>query len=187
MLDDTKKDPFGNVLRPSPACDESETLSWKPPKLNTPIQSKHEDLRVLLSAFRGNPRFYQLLAKMAEIHEAKNQDYGDGDPLGNFYRSSDVGVEPFKGVLVRLSDKWTRICTLAKKVDARGEVKEESIIDTLIDMANYAIIAATIFEREYGHENRKEADGADCDGNCSKNACGPECPSYSASGGGDRG
>lgn len=92
----------------------------------------------------GHPMFYELLEKMADIHSVKNQDYGGGNPLGNFLESQKFGIDPFTGILVRLSDKWSRICSLAKKKNMAGAVKDESIEDTLIDLANYAILALVV-------------------------------------------
>ena len=92
----------------------------------------------------GHPVFYELLQKMADIHSVKNQDYGQGNPLGNFMESQKFGINPFMGVLVRMSDKWSRVCSLVNKANMEGEVKDESIEDTLIDLANYAILALVI-------------------------------------------
>jgi Domain of Unknown Function (DUF1599). len=52
------------------------------------------------------------------------------------------GVHPFEGVLVRMSDKWARINSLVKH--GTSEVRDESIEDTLVDLANYAFIAVLI-------------------------------------------
>jgi len=89
----------------------------------------------------GHPMFHQLVKEMRKIHDQKNADYGNGNPLGNFLEAEDFGVDAFRGVLVRLSDKYTRIKSLVKKEKMEGEVKDESIEDTLLDLANYAIIA----------------------------------------------
>ena len=90
----------------------------------------------------GHPMFHQLLEKMGEIHDKKNYDYGGGEMLGNFMEAKKIGVDPFKAVLVRMTDKYARICSLAKRGTA--EVEDESIEDTLIDMANYCLLAIVI-------------------------------------------
>ena len=91
----------------------------------------------------GHPTFYELLLKMAQIHEIKNKGYGIGNPLGNFMMCESFGVPAWKGCLVRMSDKWARLCNLTQKMDDPNyadAVNMEGIEDTLIDLANYSII-----------------------------------------------
>ena len=94
----------------------------------------------------GHPMFHQLLEKMREIHNAKNADYGDGKQLGNFMEAEDFGVEAWRGALVRLSDKYSRVKSLAKRINQEGEVKDESFEDTLIDLANYALLTLVLYK-----------------------------------------
>lgn len=97
----------------------------------------------------GHPRFYALLERMAEVHSAKNRDYaGDSDPLRNLRQCQDAGVDPWVGVIVRLTDKMDRLKSFAK---ARTyAVKDEGIADTLIDMANYSLLCLILFEESDG-------------------------------------
>lgn len=105
----------------------------------------------------GHPMFYELLNRMAEIHIRKNQDYGDGHPLGNFMGVKPLGVDPLTGVLVRMSDKWSRLCTLHKKGGV-GQVKEESMVDTLIDLACYSLLAIIVMtETQSSQEVKPQA------------------------------
>jgi hypothetical protein len=91
-------------------------------------------------------KFLRLLCKMRELHDAKGADYGDGtDAYSNFRRSSRLGVPPLVGCLVRLSDKFERVIQLSKH---KAQVKDESIVDTLIDLANYALIAIILYDEE---------------------------------------
>lgn len=94
----------------------------------------------------GHPRFHELLEEMREIHNAKNADYGDGKQLGNFMEAEGFGIDPFLAVLIRLSDKYSRIKSLCKRANQEGAVKDESIKDTLIDLANYSLLAIIIKE-----------------------------------------
>jgi len=104
----------------------------------------------------GHPEFYDLIIKMCEIHSIKNKGYGLGDPLGNFMESKRFGVEPWKGALVRLSDKVSRLYNLAAKKDNpeyADAVKMESLEDTLIDLANYALLCLILLRRENTDKN----------------------------------
>ena len=93
-----------------------------------------------------NPRFHELLKEIAELHDMKNSDYATSDdPLSNFKECVKFGVPAWKGCLVRISDKYSRITHLAQKPPA---VKSESIVDTLKDMATYCLICVLLFEEE---------------------------------------
>ena len=78
--------------------------------------------------------FKDVLEKMHEIYARKNADYGNS--FSKSYEEFGL-VSP----VIRLSDKVERLKTLCNK-DA--QVKDESIIDTLIDIAVYAVL--TILE-----------------------------------------
>lgn len=93
----------------------------------------------------GDPRFYALLEEIAELHSRKNHDYAKTtEPLSNFNRAKDLGVEPWRGVLIRMSDKWSRIEQLAG-----GKIaKNESLRDSLVDLAVYALIDVLLLEDE---------------------------------------
>jgi hypothetical protein len=92
----------------------------------------------------GDPRFYQLLEEIAELHSRKNHDYAKTtEPLSNFTRSAAFGVEPWRGILVRMSDKWSRLEQLAS-----GKTpKNESMRDTLIDLSVYSLLCILLHEQ----------------------------------------
>ncbi len=96
--------------------------------------------------YHGHPDFYKLLKKMGEIHDKKNHDYSEGqkDPFSNFRMCEAFGIPAWKGCLVRISDKYSRIVQLSTK---KAEVKDESIEDTLMDLSCYALICI-ILRRE---------------------------------------
>ena len=78
----------------------------------------------------------ELCYGLHELYERKNADYGDS--FGKSY-------EEFGPVMsaIRLSDKLNRFKALIK---GRQRVNDESVRDTLIDLANYAIM--TIVEMD---------------------------------------
>ncbi len=91
----------------------------------------------------GDPRFYALLDEIAELHSSKSHDYTPADdPLANFKRSERLGVPAWKGALVRLGDKWARVEQLANG----KQPKNESLRDTLIDSAVYALLCVLLLE-----------------------------------------
>lgn len=93
----------------------------------------------------GHPRFYQILEEMAELHAAKNADYGgDLDPLLNLREVEKVGIPAWKGVIVRLTDKMSRLQSYARK--ETFAVKDEGLKDTFKDMAIYAVLGMILFE-----------------------------------------
>jgi len=92
---------------------------------------------------RRNPKFDALLREIERLHESKNHDYAqNADPLSNLRRASAFGIDPVLGVLVRLSDKWSRIEQLAS-----GKTpKHESLRDSLIDNAVYSLLAVVLLD-----------------------------------------
>lgn len=82
-------------------------------------------------------RHKELCDKIHSLYKKKNHDYGDS--FGQSFR--DFG--PLAG-LIRMEDKFNRLKTLVRGEDQ--QVEDESIMDTLMDLANYAIM--TLLEME---------------------------------------
>tara|TARA_R110002020_G_scaffold2471_1_gene11561 strand:- start:457 stop:876 length:420 start_codon:yes stop_codon:yes gene_type:complete len=99
-------------------------------------------------------RFEELLEDMKKIHDKKRHDYANEDDIfANFRHSELAGIPSWKGTAIRLGDKFSRLMEFAKK--GTLEVKDESIKDTLLDLANYALITHILYE-EVQEENRLE-------------------------------
>jgi hypothetical protein len=80
-----------------------------------------------------NPFTYsQILTRMHKTHERKNHDYGDAAYQG--YKK--FGPTYF---LVQLHNKLSRLESLTAP-GTETQVKDESIDDTLLDLANYAVM-----------------------------------------------
>lgn len=84
-------------------------------------------------------------AKLMEITRAKNSDYtgASDDPFANFQQIGSLVQLPNVveiGFLTRMSDKISRIGSFVTK--GMLSVKDESIEDTLFDLANYCILFA---------------------------------------------
>lgn len=76
-------------------------------------------------------RFKDIIDSMLDLYKKKNSDYGN-----SFEQSLDE--EGLSASRIRLGDKWNRFKELSKNKTA--QVNNESVRDTLIDMANYAIL-----------------------------------------------
>lgn len=72
-----------------------------------------------------------------KLYERKNHDYGD-----SFHQT--FAEEGMAMARIRLGDKLSRFKTLSR--GGEQKVNDESIRDTLIDLANYAIM--TVLEME---------------------------------------
>ena len=95
----------------------------------------------------GHPQFYDLLKQMADLHSRKSHDYaGTSDPLKNLRACERLNLDPFLGVLVRLQDKWSRLEEFVKS--GQLMVKNESVIDTLMDNAVYSLLAIILYQEQ---------------------------------------
>lgn len=90
----------------------------------------------------GHPEYLKLLDEMRALHVKKAADYGRGeDPLANCRASADFGVPAWVGVVMRANDKMHRI----KSFLQNGKLENESVEDSLKDLAAYALIALVLF------------------------------------------
>lgn len=81
--------------------------------------------------------------RLIDITRAKNADYtaGSEDPFANFARvEQNETCSTETGFLVRMTDKFMRIQSFVKLGVLK--VKDESVEDTLLDLANYCILLA---------------------------------------------
>jgi hypothetical protein len=77
-----------------------------------------------------------------EISKKKNADYtgGNDNPFSNFTSVENLGIKTEQGFLTRMMDKMARIGSYVSKGEL--QVKDESVIDTLRDLANYSCLLA---------------------------------------------
>lgn len=85
----------------------------------------------------------ELIDYLHNLYITKNHDYGDS--VHDTYVK--YGLTSF---LVRIEDKLNRARTLSQKEDLL--VKSEKIEDTLLDMANYAILAVIELQTQQDKE-----------------------------------
>ena len=88
----------------------------------------------------GNKEKHKAITlELNDLYARKNQDYGDSFHLS--YLEEGMAM-----ARIRLGDKLNRFKSLTKSNSQ--EVKDESIRDTLIDLANYAIMTIMEIDRE---------------------------------------
>lgn len=87
-------------------------------------------------------RHKEICTYLSKLYEIKNKDYGD-----SFAKSFDEYGMTMP--CIRLEDKLNRLKALTVKNQSQ-QVKDESIEDTLMDLANYAIM--TIIELQIKEE-----------------------------------
>ena len=85
-------------------------------------------------------RFEKITKEMHDLYLIKNKNYGDSF-------SKQFKEYGLTSVCIRLEDKLNRLKSLNKQ-GVKANIDDESIKDTLIDLANYSILA--IMEMQEG-------------------------------------
>jgi len=94
-----------------------------------------------------NREFDDLLDELKMLHDAKNHDYATAEnPYKNLEEVLSIGIEPWRGIVIRLMDKFERV----KQYCVNGElaIKSEGLEDTLKDIAVYSSLAVILFRKE---------------------------------------
>lgn len=86
--------------------------------------------------------FKEIVDDMLEIYKRKNADYGDSFSI--------VREEYPNAILIRLSDKLERLKTIMET--NKQNVTDESIKDTLKDLANYCILELIEMELDEAYD-----------------------------------
>ena len=94
--------------------------------------------------------FSNILKEIQAMHDKKQADYGKtNDPFANVRASEDFGIPGWVGCMTRATDKLKRL-----QAAARGQnLVNESIEDSLLDLATYTIIALCLFRESNGTGN----------------------------------
>jgi len=94
------------------------------------------------------PEQKQQIERMLELMRttmvAKGNDYAGVDTLANFRAVNSIGISTPKSIFVRLSDKYQRLARFLSTDDL--QVTDERIEDTLLDLANYAVLLSVAFK-----------------------------------------
>lgn len=108
--------------------DVSNSLSLEEAEILYNIIQELNDMRHIFGSESGE--FRDITNSMIQTYQAKNQDYGNSFEK-SLYKFGLVAS------IIRLSDKMNRIESLSQ---TKAKVESESIEDTLLDLANYAIM-----------------------------------------------
>ena len=93
----------------------------------------------------NSARFHEILGELGALHDKKQRDYGRaGDPFANVRASEEWGIAPWVGAMVRLNDKVRRLQVAAQG----GTLVNESVEDSMRDIAVYSVIALVLWEQE---------------------------------------
>ena len=93
-------------------------------------------------------RHTQICDKLNEIYIKKNIDYGNS--FGNMFQK--LGII---SAITRMGDKYYRLESLCTKSKEEILVKDENIVDTLHDIANYAIMSIIELELKEKSDSNK--------------------------------
>ena len=86
-----------------------------------------------------------ILDNMKSVYEAKDNDYSaTGLPMGNLRKCEDADIDAWRGCLVRIGDKMSRLENFLKEKEYL--IISEKAEDTVIDLANYAILMSCLIE-----------------------------------------
>lgn len=100
--------------------------------------------------------------KARAISQAKNNDYSAPDSraedpyavFANFMQAERLNIcSVEQGFLVRLSDKFSRLCNLLRPGHEQS-VMDEKIEDTLLDTVNYLLLLAGYLRTKQGIEKK---------------------------------
>lgn len=92
----------------------------------------------LENKFTSSDTARKILKQMLNTYEAKDNDYSStGLPMGNLRKCEDAGIEAWRGCLVRMGDKMSRLENFINQNEYKVSEKAE---DTIIDLANYSIL-----------------------------------------------
>ena len=76
----------------------------------------------------------------------KGHDYAGLDTLANFKEVNRIGIDTPRSIFVRLSDKYMRLTRFLNTDELK--VTDEQIEDTLLDLANYAVLMSVAFKEK---------------------------------------
>lgn len=96
----------------------------------------------------NTPPFEDILVELDEMQKRKGADYGtETDPLADIRSSEKFGIPAWVNAVLRIQQKMYRMMSFVR----RGNLINESVEDSLIDLVVYGIHALRLYRehREY--------------------------------------
>lgn len=93
------------------------------------------------------PSFVDIMAELNEMQLRKGNDYGtETDSLADIVSSKEFGIDPWLNAIVRINSKIARL----KSYVIKGALSNESVDDSMVDIAVYAIHAIRLYRESTG-------------------------------------
>lgn len=106
------------------------------------VQNKCSDFTPAIMEKSDLDRFKDITSEMKDIYEIKNKNYGNSF-------SEQFKEYGLTSVCIRLDDKIRRLKSLNKQmISGNVNVDDESVRDTLVDLANYAILTVIELDKQ---------------------------------------
>ncbi|MHA1754293.1 MAG: hypothetical protein ACTSYR_02120 [Candidatus Odinarchaeia archaeon] len=118
------------------------------------LQNKYiKQFTELIKNFKGHPDYPKVLLELLEVHSKKSNDYAnEKNPFSNIELCEKVNFPAWKGVIIRLGDKYSRLLNaLAGKL-----FHYEGVKDAFIDLSAYGIIGLIEYEKNTKNKKKKK-------------------------------
>ena len=120
--------------------DVSNSLSLEEAEILYNIIQELNDMRHIFGSESGE--FRDITNSMIQTYQAKNQDYGNSFEK-SLYKFGLIAS------VIRLNDKMNRIESLSR---TEAKIVDESIEDTLLDLANYSVMTIIWLRKNRANE-----------------------------------
>lgn len=135
-----RRDRTNQIINFNPESIANAAANTNQPNSRIPVGSDYDLDKVNVvqtTAASSGISFGDICASMIELHDKKNADYGDA-----FTKSMDIFGSPY--LVSRLHDKVQRLINFS--LGAKVQVEDETILDTLMDLACYAVMGIEYYQ-----------------------------------------
>ena len=102
-----------------------------------------------------NKEFDDALDELKMLHDTKNHDYATAEnPYKNLEGVQRIGIEPWRGIVIRLMDKFERVEQFCRSEELA--IKSEGLEDTFKDIAIYSTLAMILYRKDEDDDFMRE-------------------------------